>query len=446
MIGKKTFAQFNKKSTTLVISRYPEKRLGKESTDGISWYTKRTILAQSARYKTKFVILAEKGRSNRPRLYGDDRVLVLRIFDKKHPSLFPQILRWLKIFSKVKRVIVHSEFCADGGGKNIMLLLPFLLMIKLSGREIIFFSHNVVENFDEIGEHLNIAKNSLKLKIYNKGIKFYNQMLGKIVDKIVVLDKALEERLKKYVDCKKIISTNIWVEKAKDLISKEEARKRLGFKKNEKIILYFGFVSWYKGADWLIKEFEKYIRKNKKERIRLVVAGGQAYSLKNKKYYQRYYQDLKRRIENSKQMNLTGFVLEEDIKLYFRACDLAVLPYRGLIGASGTLNHALSYGKAFMLSKKMEKALGNGEIKGKLKTIKIDRENFVFEHNKKKGMEKIISTLKNSREIKKLERLSEEIALVYGFKNSIKNEYNKIYANLVKKENSEFTKTNSKSS
>jgi len=318
-------------------------------------------------------------------------------------------------------------------------------MIKLSGREIIFFSHNVVENFDEIGQHLNIAKNSLKMKIYNKGIKFYNKMLGKIVDKVVVLDKILAERIKKYVDSKKIININIWVEKTKDEISEEEARIKLGFNSKEKIILYFGFVSWYKGADWLVKEFEKYINKNNREKVRLVIAGGEAYSLKNKKYYQKYYQDLKIRTEKCKQMDLTGFVPEDEIKLYFRACDLVVLPYRGLIGASGTLNHALSYGKAFMLSKKMEKAFGNGEIESKLKMMKINKDNLVFEHNRG-GMGEIIKTLKDGRRMSSLEKFSKEMAMIYGFKNSIKNEYNKIYANLAKKEVFGIAKKNKKNS
>ena len=39
------------------------------------------------------------------------------------------------------------------------------------------------------------------------------------------------------------------------------------------------------------------------------------------------------------------------------SADLVVLPYRGFMGSSGSLSQALSYGKPFMVSSKMQEIL-----------------------------------------------------------------------------------------
>jgi glycosyltransferase involved in cell wall biosynthesis len=427
MIGKRLFKQFNREDTVLVISGYPEEKSNGDTTHGIAWYTKKTLEAQSRKYGLKFVVLAEKGQDNKPRLVEKNKILILRIFDKKHPSLFPQILKWLWNFNKTKKVIVHSEFCADGGAKNFLLLLPFLLLIKLFGKKITFFSHNVVDNFDQIGEHLNLKKNSLKLAIFNLGIKIYNLGLGIIVDKVVVLDRALEERIKKFVIDSKIIYTPIWVENVKREINMKEARKKLGLKLNEKIILYFGFISWYKGADWVVSEFSKYIKVNTGEKIRLILAGGQAYSLKDRAYYKKYFNNIENLVAENKKISLTGFVPESLIGTYFRASDLVVLPYRGMIGASGTLNHVLKYRKPFMLSFKMEKALENREVVSALVDSGVKIEDIVFGHSEK-GMERIVKTAKDLKKMERLKLVSENLAKKYSVLNCIESEYNKIYS------------------
>lgn len=425
-LTKSLLKQFNTPQTTLVISGYPEKKSNGDTTHGIAWYTQKTLRAQAQKYGLKFVVLVEKGKDNEPQIDAKGKILILRIFDKKRSSLFPQIFRWLQLFSQTKKVIVHSEFCADGGARNFLLLLPFLALIKSFGKEVTFFAHNVVDDFTSIAPHLDLKKDSLKLKIFNLGIKAYNVGLGLIVDQIVVLDKALEKRITRYVLGSKVVFTPIWVESAPKTTGKNLARKKLGFKQNEKIILYFGFVSWYKGADWLIKNFNKYFKTSADENVRLVIAGGEAYSLKQKPYYQRYYSNLKQITQGQSKITLTGFVPEKDIPLYFEASDLVVFPYRGLIGASGGLNHALTYQKPFLLSQKMAAAI-NDSFNIVLKSEDLEIDDIVFGHTEK-GIEKIVKTSLNKSKLEKLDEVSKKLAEKFRMLNCIQNEYNKIYA------------------
>ena len=417
--------KFNGPETFLVVSGYPLE--GKKKAvvyDGMAWYTKRTVETIAGEKNARFVVLIEKNSWKKPQLFAQDKVLVIPVFDKNHPSLFPVILKWLLKFNKINKVFVHSEFCITGGIRNIVLLLSFLGLIKITGKRLTFFAHNVVESFDSLAPHFNLKRRSLKLLILNFGLKFYYRLLGLVVDKIVVLDKSIEKRLKNFVPLRKITLAPIWVGKAENKISKIKGRKKLGIKPKEKVILYFGFVTWYKGADWIVKNVKR--QTSNVKNIKLILAGGGAYSLKEKPYYQKFYKRLVDLAKVSGKIEITGFVPEKEIATYFAAADLVVLPYRGLIGASGALNHALTFKKPFLVSNKMVEILGNRETSRILDELKMERGEVTFDLNGG-GFEKILMVLKNKNELTRLERLSALLAEERSVDGILEEEYSEIY-------------------
>lgn len=376
--------EFNKKDTIIVISDYPEHGKKGEKNYGIAWYTKTLIVPMSKKYNARFVVLAEKIQGdNRPKVYENGKILVLRIFDQKRPSLFPIILRWLFKFNKVKYVQVHSEFHANGGIKNFMLLLPFIGIIKITGKHITYFSHNVVTELNSIAKHLGLKKGSLKIRIYTAGLKTLYRCLGLIVDKFVVMDEVIYDRLSLFVNPKKIVLNRFWLDKASSTESVADSRKKIGVSKDDFVLLCFGFVSYYKGADWIIKTVRKLRQEKDFKNIRLIVAGGEAYSLKHEAYYQKFYQNLMRVASKDNGIKITGFVAEEDIPTYFQASDLAIFPYRGLIGGSGCFSHAITYGKPFIISNKMSKMLMNSDIKMLMEKLDINAKDVTFPFNAK---------------------------------------------------------------
>ncbi len=105
-----------------------------------------------------------------------------------------------------------------------------------------------------------------------------------------------------------------------DIISKAEARKKLGVGSQESIVLFFGFIRKYKGLDILIEAMadERIIRAN----IKLLVAG-------------EFYEDEKRYQEQIDNLGIrnqlilkTGFIRDSDVKYYFCATDAVIQPYR----------------------------------------------------------------------------------------------------------------------
>jgi len=419
----KILEKFNYEDTYLIISGYPER--GRNAKNyGIAWYTKETIKPLASQKNARFVILAETNDNNEPKIYQDGKILVLRVFDQRHPTLYPRILRWLSVFSRIKQVFVHSEFGANGGIKNFALLIPFLLLIKLTGRKITYFAHNVVENFNSLAPHLNIKKGSLKLKILNLAIKAYDFALGKVTDRIVVLDPAIRKRIVKYVGKNKVLTTLMPVKERKDKLSRKKARKKLGIKNNEFVLLYFGFITWYKGADWLINKIKN--EKLKMKNLRLILAGGPAYSLKDQKYYQKFYQKQLDTVKDNPNITITGFVPEAEISKYFAAADLVVFPYREMIGASGAFTYALSYHKSFILSTGLSPILKSPDFAEGLKKFALCKKDLVFGLNKKSFFA-LLKKYQNKSNLARLKKLSSFIAQERSYRRFLNDYFNQIY-------------------
>lgn len=377
---KKILEQFNREDTYLIISDYPEPVTGEGKNHGIAWHTKETTLPFIKTYGHRFVVLAEKGKHKKPEVHEDNHLLVLRVFDQRHHSLFPTILRWLRIFSNIRTVYIHSEFCTSGGIRNVILLIPFLLLIKAMGRKIIYFEHNVVSHFDPLATHFGLKPKSAKIAFFNFGIHWYYRCLGILVDTVVVMDKILKIRMSKYVNEKKIICKPFWIEKKKYQLNKKDARKKLKVSENEFLIIYFGFISWYKGADWLIGQVRNIMEKKPegiRKKIRLILVGGKAYSLKDKAYYKKFYRELL--VNAGKNIQITGFMREDEVGKYFTAADLIVFPYRGYFGASGTLSYAFAYGKPVLLSRHMAEVFQNEDMSQALHEAQLQEKDILFD-------------------------------------------------------------------
>lgn len=103
-------------------------------------------------------------------------------------------------------------------------------------------------------------------------------------------------------------------------INKQEAKKKLGLDLNSNYILFFGLVRAYKGLDILIDAIAKI--KDSYPNNKLLVAG-------------EFYEDInqyKTQIKNHQLQNsvviVDQFVDSDQVKYYFSATDLLVLPYR----------------------------------------------------------------------------------------------------------------------
>ena len=421
--------RFNHPNTVLVISGWPESSKHGQNNYGIAWYTKETVEPVANRYGQKFVILAETNHDNRPKVFAHGKILVLRIFDQKHPSLFPRILSWLLTFNNIKRVHVHSEFCTNGGIKNFILLIPFLALIKLFGKHITYFAHNVITDLTDIAPHLNLDKQTLTFMILNWSIRYYYYFLRILTNRIVVMDDEMKRRLIQYMPEDKIVSVPFWIKSITKKMGKQKARKQLKIAKNKFVLLYFGFITWYKGADWLIDQVKHITSKKKYRNIELILAGGEAWSMKDKTYYQQYYQAQLAKARVNKHIRITGFVPDEDITTYFSASDAVLFPYRGFIGSSGAITHALANGKPFLISSKMKSVLNNIDYQVALQHVDLSEKDVVFTHTTQ-SFEESVAQLRKSRYMKKLSMFANAIKTNRNFETQLPQYYQLLFCDI----------------
>ncbi|MBI2405188.1 glycosyltransferase [Candidatus Gottesmanbacteria bacterium] len=393
---QKLINRFNEQDVHLVVSAWPEKH----TNHGIAWYTKLVTTAQAKAHDVRFVILAEKNHDNEPKLLENGKILVLRIFDNKRHSLYPTILTWLRHFDKIQNVLIHSEFGINAGMAHYLLLLPFIGLIKLTGRRIIYFAHNVVTDASFLKTHLHIGN----IWLLNIAINVHTKCLAALSDHIVVLDDVLKNRLVKLVGPNKVILSPIPVEPKKLPLTQAQAKQKLGL--NGTVILDFGFISPYKGTDWLVETFPN------KNDVHLVIAGGPAHSLSTRPYYKSWLTHLLAKAKTNPSITITGFVSEANIPTYFAAADLVVLPYRGIMGASGVLTHALSYAKPFMVSEEMKGILSK------------DIEAFPLTSA---GIQKMIATAKSAKKLSRLSMTASEIAQTRSIQQQVNHEYVTLY-------------------
>jgi glycosyltransferase involved in cell wall biosynthesis len=125
----------------------------------------------------------------------------------------------------------------------------------------------------------------------------------------------------------------------------EEAKHRLGIKRDEKVILFFGNITAYKGLEFLITAFERLVTEG--GNYRLIVAG------RAKKDSDPYVADivdrLNRKVVGDRTILRMTFIPDEDLELYFKAADVAVLPYT-MIYQSGVLFLAYGFGLPAIVS------------------------------------------------------------------------------------------------
>jgi glycosyltransferase involved in cell wall biosynthesis len=115
-----------------------------------------------------------------------------------------------------------------------------------------------------------------------------------------------------------------------------EAKQHLGIRPSEKVILFFGNITPYKGLEYLVDSFQQISGLGGE--YRLIIAGRAT-------RYQEYWGEIRGRIEEDvKQGRIllrANFIPDEETELYFKAADVLALPYRHIY-QSGVL--FLGYG------------------------------------------------------------------------------------------------------
>ena len=122
-------------------------------------------------------------------------------------------------------------------------------------------------------------------------------------------------------------------------LTREEAKNALDIPQDARALLFFGQIAPYKGLHYLVDAFSHLAGED--ERLFLVVAG------KVKRSHRAYWEGIRAEIAvmpaTNRVIQHIEFIPDERVELYFKACDVAVLPYTAIF-QSGVPFLAFSFG------------------------------------------------------------------------------------------------------
>jgi len=175
----------------------------------------------------------------------------------------------------------------------------------------------------------------------NPGDKLLTRLFINSVHGFIIMSRSVQEDLKRMSNKPAFFHPHPLYDHYGPIISKKEARAKLGFEQDMNYLLFFGFIRYYKGLDLLLKAFGSSRFKNYP--LKLIIAGEY---YESPQLYQRIidHYNLSERIEMH-----DHFIPDEKVADYFNAADLVVQPYRSAT-QSGVSQIAYHFNKPIVVT------------------------------------------------------------------------------------------------
>jgi len=154
------------------------------------------------------------------------------------------------------------------------------------------------------------------------GDKMFTRYFVKPIDRFITMSEKVLADLKQFTNKPLQFIPHPLYDNFGEKISKEEARKKLNISKEDKVILFFGFIRKYKGLDILLEAYKILKSTNKIHNLKLMIAG-EFYD--DKKNYETFLNDP---VIKSGLILHTQFIANSEVKYYLCAADCVVQPYR----------------------------------------------------------------------------------------------------------------------
>lgn len=231
-------------------------------------------------------------------------------------------LHWLHSF------LVRTTYLKSLISANIFLLQ--ILITKFLGIKLVWTVHNL-KNHDN---------GFLSLE------RFYTSLIANLCDSIIVHGDCIKDKVVEDLNLKNfrklcVIPHGNYINCYENKLNLQEAKQSLNLDSNQTTFLFLGLIRPYKGVPELIDAFAT----TNQENSRLIIAGkiwGE-----DREWEQ---QIIQKTSNNSRIKLIPEFIPNNQLQLYFNACDVVVFPYKNIL-TSGAVLLAMSFGKACIAPK-----------------------------------------------------------------------------------------------
>jgi glycosyltransferase involved in cell wall biosynthesis len=333
--------------------RDPDDRTLRPDDTGVKLYAPPLAAALAAAEREVTVtVFGPRGKKNDA--WFDGPVRVQPLFCKKNPfSLFSLLMG----ASRVDVLHVQHELYAFGGVLTALLLPVVLALVVLRGTPIVTTLHGVLAREDITPDFA--RRNGLR---YPVSILWWAwsgiiKMIAAVSRLIHVHEPHLRETLIRdyHIAPERIVVAPLAMMHSANaekvpLVSKAEARARLGIESDRNVALFFGFINAYKGVEELLEAAEGFLAADPTNE--LIIVGSVPERLASASSIAASLVAAARR----PRIRVTGFAAEEDVVLYYRAADVLVLPYKESLSASGPLSKALAFETPVLISRSVARS------------------------------------------------------------------------------------------
>ena len=203
-----------------------------------------------------------------------------------------------------------------------------MLYYRLLGKKIALTAHNVnADRRDGKDTLLNRLTLRVQYRLSNHIFVHTNKMKQELVEDFGVQNSRVT-----------VIPFGINNAVPNTPITPEQAKQRLGVRKEEKAILFFGRITPYKGLEYMIAAFRQLMAR--RGHYRLIIAGRVD---RCEKYWGAIREDICKEVRSGRILLKDEFIPDEETEVYFKAADVLVLPYRNVY-QSGVLFLGHSFG------------------------------------------------------------------------------------------------------
>jgi glycosyltransferase involved in cell wall biosynthesis len=256
-------------------------------------------------------------------LHGSKQEASVGIKIKRIVAFYARLLRYA---ATAKPKIFHILW-----NNKLQLFDRTLLMLyyKLLGKRIVLTAHNV-----------NAGRRDSKDSLLNR---LTLRVQYGLADHIFVHTKKMENELLEWFHVDKaaitIIPFGINNAVPNTGLTSAEARQRLGIRTGDRTVLFFGGIKPYKGLEYLVAAFQQVAAE--RADYRLIIAGERKKG--SEEYLRRIQQTIGQDSSRERVIQKIEFIPDDETELYFKAADVAVLPYTEIF-QSGILFLAYSFG------------------------------------------------------------------------------------------------------
>jgi glycosyltransferase involved in cell wall biosynthesis len=269
-----------------------------------------------------------------PVFHGKQGVNYLNLRGDQRPeaSLTKKITRVLLFYLRLIRYAATAkpEIFHILWNNKFQLFDRTLLMLyyKLLGKKIVLTVHNVNAN----------VRDSRDSPLNRRTLRFQYQH----ADHIFVHTQEMKAELSKEYRVSEsrvtVIPFGINNSVPNTSLSPDQAKEKLGLRKDEKAILFFGNIAPYKGLEYLVSAYQAIAAR--RSNFKLIIAG-------RPKGFEKYWADLHETIradvQRGKILLRKEYIPDEETEVFFKAADVLALPYRHIY-QSGVLFLGYSFG------------------------------------------------------------------------------------------------------